>query len=414
VAHNVNSHTIAFVCHAYHRGGVTRWMVDAALHWARTQKVFFVTVEPATPFLTAGKNEPVLDLLRQGDAANVEIITEKVNWKFEFGSAEYKLAVYTRLMSRVPVGATVILSDDPTVWSLSSLLHGSYKMLGVLHGNHEPYFQLSGQYRTSIHKLICVSARVRNSLFEKQPAINTSHTAIIPCGILLPEMPEQVPDNEVLQLAFIGRVEDQYKRVSDLYPIALALQQRGISFNLNVIGDGSRKAYLETSFKESGMEHSVTFHGWCGKEEIYKILQGIDIVVLTSDIEGMPIAMMEGLASGCAVVSTRVSGVEDYEGTTVAKDCLWVNPIGDAGAAAANIELAMKVPLLHRRRQARTMGVQEFSMDTCISRYEEVIAGIPDISEGAQFQYKPQPLTQQLASHARAFLRFCRVRLAQR
>ena len=47
---------LAFLCHPYHRGGVTRWMVDAAANAASAgHTVWFVTVQPSAEFgLCAG------------------------------------------------------------------------------------------------------------------------------------------------------------------------------------------------------------------------------------------------------------------------------------------------------------------------------------------------------------------------
>ena len=65
---------IAFLCHPYHRGGVTRWMADAAVAAARRgAQVWFVTIEPSKPFKSAGGREPMVELQakKQGLSLNL-------------------------------------------------------------------------------------------------------------------------------------------------------------------------------------------------------------------------------------------------------------------------------------------------------------------------------------------------------
>ena len=42
-----------------------------------------------------------------------------------------------------------------------------------------------------------------------------------------------------------------------------------------------------------------------------KVYADVDLVALTSDDEGLPVAVIESLSSGCPVVSTRVGGVPE-------------------------------------------------------------------------------------------------------
>ena len=80
---------IALLSSPYHRGGVTRWMVDVAIEWAKKERVFFISVEPTTPFLSSGGKETVLQLLTE-EHTNVQVIKKTVGWEFEFGTLEYR------------------------------------------------------------------------------------------------------------------------------------------------------------------------------------------------------------------------------------------------------------------------------------------------------------------------------------
>jgi glycosyltransferase involved in cell wall biosynthesis len=101
-----------------------------------------------------------------------------------------------------------------------------------------------------------------------------------------------------------------------------------------------------------------------------------DILVLTSDFEGTPIAMMEALAAGCGMVGTRVSGIEDYELHPQASDCFALFDTGNIEDAVSKIENIANVPVNTRQQSARKLAESEFSMQVCLEKYSKAIATI--------------------------------------
>jgi hypothetical protein len=99
-----NNMPIVFLCHPYHRGGVTRWMGDMAVECANNNiEVYVVTVDPVRPFLSAGK-ETFVSLFQHHK--NIKVVSAKVDWRFEFGTVEHKSAVYAQLLqNHVPAGS---------------------------------------------------------------------------------------------------------------------------------------------------------------------------------------------------------------------------------------------------------------------------------------------------------------------
>ena len=55
----------------------------------------------------------------------------------------------------------------------------------------------------------------------------------------------------------------------------------------------------------------LVFHGYVSGEEKREIFRNSDILVLPSYGEGMPIVIMEAMASGCAIVSTKVGAIPE-------------------------------------------------------------------------------------------------------
>jgi glycosyltransferase involved in cell wall biosynthesis len=76
-----------------------------------------------------------------------------------------------------------------------------------------------------------------------------------------------------------------------------------------VVGDGERRTALEAAARNLGLGERVHFLGWRG--DLDRVYAGLDVVVLTSRNEGSPVALIEAMAAGRAVVSTDVGGVPD-------------------------------------------------------------------------------------------------------
>jgi glycosyltransferase involved in cell wall biosynthesis len=76
-----------------------------------------------------------------------------------------------------------------------------------------------------------------------------------------------------------------------------------------VVGDGELRTRLEARAAALGLTPRVHFLGW--RADLPRIYADLDVVALSSLNEGSPVALIEAMASECAVVSTRVGGVAD-------------------------------------------------------------------------------------------------------
>lgn len=74
-------------------------------------------------------------------------------------------------------------------------------------------------------------------------------------------------------------------------------------------GDGSMRDSLEGQATELGLGGRVRFLG--SRSDVPDLLAAADVTVLTSDWEGMPIAVLESLAAGRPVVASDVDGVRE-------------------------------------------------------------------------------------------------------
>ena len=103
------------------------------------------------------------------------------------------------------------------------------------------------------------------------------------------------------------------KRIDDLFKAVKILIDNNIKdVHITIIGDGFLEKYYKDKCHELGMDDYVDFIGRKTKEEIAEILNKNNMTVITSDMETFCIPVIEALASGMPVVSTKCLGPEEY------------------------------------------------------------------------------------------------------
>ena len=369
---------VAFVCHAYHRGGVTRWMVDAAVAWrALGGRVWLVAPTPAENG-RATHRPPLLRLLPDTPEPRPEIVTWPIDVMFEFGTASHRAFTYAKVIERhVPVGVPIIVSDDPAVWAGASKLCARNPLIGVVHSDDTTYYEYVRHYRRELSGVVCVSRRTYARIAETVERSNLPLT-IIPCGIPIligGSLSHRAPHDRP-KIAWVGRMEEFSKRVSDLPKIARALYDAGVACQFDLVGDGPARQALVDEISRSDLAASITLHGWRDRHFVRSVLENADMFLMPSNFEGMSVALMEAMAAGCAVVSSRTSGIEDYSLRESAARCIWTFPVGDIAEAVRCVRNALAVPRTERQQRSRTFAQSEFSIERCVRDYATFLGRI--------------------------------------
>lgn len=351
-------------------------MADAALEYAKLGlEVNFITVDPVREFVSAKGRESMVQLLTQSKN-NVQIHTAQAGYEFEFGTPEYRVSVYAQLIQKLPAGVPIILSDDASVWMAGTYFHKTYPIIAVLHADEPYYYNIAAEHYKKLAAIVCVSKRVCATLLSKIPELSPALVHTIPCGIKLPTLNKIEHADGIIRLVYAGRVSVYQKRAGDLLKIAQLLVNKKVQFHLDIIGDGDAKPGLMAGVEAAGLQQSISFRGWRTQAEVAGFLANADMLLMTSDFEGTPIAMMEALGAGCGMVGTRVSGIEDYEHHPYAENCLKIFQVGDIEDAADKIVKLSAIPSQFRRNSARQLAENEFSMSVCLARYMNVVKGI--------------------------------------
>jgi len=170
-------------------------------------------------------------------------------------------------------------------------------------------------------------------------------------------------DNSVPLIVSVGRLVEK-KGFDDLLRACALLAGRGVSFRCEIYGDGPCRAELEALRDRLGLGQQVDFCGTRTQMELLPVYQRADVFALTSrvtpegDADGVPTVIVEAMACGLPIVSTRVSGIP--EAVAEGSNGL-LAPAEDAGAISACLAELIGDPERRRRLgQAAADTAQRF------------------------------------------------------
>jgi glycosyltransferase involved in cell wall biosynthesis len=143
---------------------------------------------------------------------------------------------------------------------------------------------------------------------------------------------------------------------------------------LLLIGTGPLEASLRAEVRRRGLDRHVRFLGM--RDDVLELLPALDLFVLGSRFEGLPIALLEAMAAGVPCVATRVGGV--HEAVQDGQQGVLVPPGDPAALAAAALGLVLDPDRRERMGASGVERVREhFSIDRAARRieaiYEEVL-----------------------------------------
>jgi glycosyltransferase involved in cell wall biosynthesis len=162
------------------------------------------------------------------------------------------------------------------------------------------------------------------------------------------------------RLLFVGNLEPtEHKGFPTLIQALSQLVGRRVDWHFDVVGDGPSRAALERAVAESGLSRRVSFLGSKPKPEIAELMRGSDLFVLPSRFENLPCVIIEAMACGLPVLSTRVGGIPEM---VTEQDGLLVE-YGDATVLAEALD-RMLDGLATYSRDAIAAGARErFSLE---------------------------------------------------
>lgn len=192
--------------------------------------------------------------------------------------------------------------------------------------------------------------------------------------------PRRVHPEDPVRLLFLGQLGPR-KGVPDLIEALADPAMPRFGWQAVLAGDGPVESYREEVVRR-GLGDRVTLTGWLDTQAAAELREKADILVLPSHGEGFAMAVLEGLASGLAVVTTAVGA--HGEVLRDGENCLLVIP-GDAkGLARAMARLVAQEDLRSRIGAAgRSLYLNEFRLDGYVEAIEALHAKLLNAATAA-------------------------------
>ncbi len=204
--------------------------------------------------------------------------------------------------------------------------------------------------RSFVDHNIVVSGNLAESLMAK---LDPAKISVIPNGINVEHIASklsvaeakrrlQIP-GEALVIGAVARLEE-VKRLDLFHAAAAHIAGELPEARFIIAGTGSQEGRLKDLFRKSGLQDRVYFLGH--RDDACNVLRALDLMLITSDQEGLPMVLLEAMALGVPVVSRAIGGIP--EAIEDGQSGILV-PSGDPQALAQACLLALRNPDLRRR-----------------------------------------------------------------
>ena len=170
------------------------------------------------------------------------------------------------------------------------------------------------------------------------------------------------------QLVFVGRFNPQ-KRPLFLIEALARLHTR--NWSLTMIGDGPLMGGVRARIRELRLESRVTLTGWLDAPEVQRHLHHSDILCIPSASEGLPVAAIEALQHGLAIVGSAIPGLADVVEDEINGS---LAPLDDHAAFSRKIDRLLSAePILRAMQEASARKARDFDLTASAAEYERVL-----------------------------------------
>ena len=245
--------------------------------------------------------------------------------------------------------------------------------------DHGYRITLSGGIR--LQAIFVITPRLQADLIEKYNA-DASLMHLIPNGVDAMPFDNVIKhknlDRDVIELGFLGRLEDTQKGVMHLPRIVHELSLLGVPFHLRIAGKGIDKNRLEEALEPWIIKGHVSFVGALNSEKVPLFLKSVDVFIFPSHFEGCPNALLEAMMAGCVTVSWIIEGITDYiinEGVSG-----FLHKMGDHRGMASTIKMLYDNPtkLQELGNNAAQEARLRFDPELIAKHYSEVFQIVLD------------------------------------
>jgi colanic acid/amylovoran biosynthesis glycosyltransferase len=237
-------------------------------------------------------------------------------------------------------------SDDPDYWCVAQVITP----------------ELNGG------KTVCVSQFLAQQLRLRVPITDPQ---VIPYGITVPNLQASF-SHEPFRVAYSGRMVGNQKCIHQVVQTMISACKASSRLEADLIGDGPDRQYCEQLVSQASLSDRIRFLGRVSPEQVPKLLQHCQAILLMSDFEGLPVCLLEAMALGVVpVVRDIPSGIPEL----VYHDSTGILVSNDPEAASSALLRLSADPILweYCSRNARSLISSQYTGDHCFSLWSDLI-----------------------------------------
>ena len=246
------------------------------------------------------------------------------------------------------------------------------------HRSDNPFhWAMVGQFVTgprewAVTGLVCVAKDFEDETRKRQPGA----TALCTIASGVPVPPQSIANHSPFRLAYVGRLYQQQKRIHDVVRCMcdVVASRNGVSGV--IIGDGPEAESVRKIPVELGVGDRVRFAGVAPDEHLYTALQDASAILLLSDYEGTPGALMDGMACGLVPICRKIPGgvqelIDDQRTGVFVSDDESVAQVVDSLMADEDRWASLS-------HGARQQIIERFSLDKTAEKWEDFCSKLVD------------------------------------
>jgi glycosyltransferase involved in cell wall biosynthesis len=253
---------------------------------------------------------------------------------------------------------------------LRILLSALLSKIKVVYTRHNERVHYSFKWRCiyllaklTLHKMIFVAEKARTNYLKKYPSFEVNSQTILN-GVLPMVLTKN--DSDYFRLSHVGRfvpLKAQHYLIEAVAKIPKKTQQK---ISLSFFGTGELLEKNKRLAKTLIPDVEVNFKGFVtDRDDIY---QHTDILIVTSETEGLSLAILEALASGTPTIASKVGGNPELVAHN--HNGLLYN-YGDSAMLAKHIATLVEDLKLYKKFSVQCINIYQkgFSMQKCARAY---------------------------------------------
>ena len=252
------------------------------------------------------------------------------------------------------------------------------KAVMIMHSDDPVYYDFMARHGNFFNATVCVSEFLTGRLQAAYPALR-KRIVHIPFGV---EPPSRLPardkaEGQPLDVAYCGRISFHQKRVQDLAAIIIQCHAQNLPVRFHIAGAGPDEMEFFARIREPLAAGKAVRLGFLPNERVLQLMERSDVLLMTSEFEGLPVVLLEAMACGCIPVVTRTESgmtelVRDGENG-------YLLPIGDVVSFVEALKGLIAEP--NRRQQLReaayeSIGAGGFTLERAAEDYQKLFSSL--------------------------------------